>query len=202
MIREQKRGHTHVGGVLGCRDEGKHFGAETVAIVGLAVAAIGTGVSAYAASEQAHQQQEQARYNRKVAENQQAYALEQGRLQAEAEEDKQRHIMAAQHVAYAASGVVTEEGTPLLVAMDSARRATKDLQLIKYGTDVRASGWSSEAMLLGIMANRYGQQRATNAGVSLLGGLSTTAAIYAAPSRYGTSPTSPSTRPARVTIEE
>src|SRR2546427_13261839 len=111
MMREAQRGHRHAGGMLGERHEARHYAAIPYIVV--AIAAAGT---AYAASESAAAQQRQADYNKKVAENQMLYAQEQGKIAAEGEALRQKRIMATQHAAYAASGIDTTEGTPLVVA--------------------------------------------------------------------------------------
>jgi hypothetical protein len=82
-------------------------------------------------------------------------------------------------VRQAASGVLTTEGSPLVVAMDSARQAERDQQLLRFGTDVRATGWAAEAELQGSAAKWYQKAGTLNAGVSLLAGASSVANIYA-----------------------
>lgn len=150
--------------------------AEYAAIAALAVGVAAAGTSAYAAHEQGEQQAKVAKYNQRVAENQAAMAEDQGKLAAEGERDRQRRLMATQHARQAASGVVTTEGSPLVVQMDSARQAERDLQLLRYGTDVRATGWASEAELQRGYSSYARRAGNLNAGVSLLAGAGSTAA--------------------------
>jgi hypothetical protein len=147
--------------------------------VAVAAIVVGAAVSAAAAYEQGQQQSKTANYNRRVAENQAALAKEQGKLAAESERDRQRRLLATQHVRQAASGVLTTEGSPLVVAMDSARAAERDLQLIRFGTDVRATGWAAEAELQRSAGRWYQRAGTMNAGVSLLSGVGNAAGTYA-----------------------
>jgi Flp pilus assembly protein TadB len=153
--------------------------AEYAAVAAVVIGVAAAGASAYASYEQAEQQKKSAKYNQRVAENQAAQAKEQGKLAAESERDRQRRLLATQHVRQAASGVLTTEGSPLVVQADSVRQGQRDLQLIEYGTDVRATGWSAEAELQRGQASWYRKAGAINAGVSLLGGVSSAAGQYA-----------------------
>jgi hypothetical protein len=152
--------------------------AEAALVVAVAAAVAASAVSAYASYEQGEQQKKVAKYNQRAAENQAALEKEKGRLAAESERDRQRRLLATQHVRQAASGVLTTEGSPLVVAMDSARQAERDQQLIRFGTDVRATGWAAEAELQRSAGRWYQRAGTMNAGVSLLQGASSVASIY------------------------
>lgn len=65
-------------------------------------------------------------------------------IESQQKETELRKLRAAQHVAYAAAGV-EPEGTPTVVANESARQGDLDLQLIKLKGDMRAEEYGSKA---------------------------------------------------------
>jgi hypothetical protein len=145
-------------------------GPDRIAAVGAAASAYGTYAASEAASE-AHT------YNKKIAENQAVYAQQQADIAAQTEQEKNRHILAAQRAAYGSSGV-TDEGSPLMVMADTARQMERDQYLIKYGGDVSASGYRAQAGLQGLYSRQSQQQGQVGAGVSLLSSASNIGGKY------------------------
>jgi hypothetical protein len=170
----EARGHRHVGGLLGARPEARHYGADVALIAIAAVGAAASAYGTYAASEAAS---EAHTYNKKIAENQAVYAQQQADIAAQTEQEKNRHILAAQRAAYGSSGV-TDEGSPLMVMADTARQMERDQYLIKYGGDVSASGYRAQAGLQGLYARQSQQQGQVGAGVSLLSSASNIGGKY------------------------
>jgi hypothetical protein len=188
-ILREGRGQRRVG-PLGAGPRERHTGVE-IAVVAVAVA--GAAVSAYAAYESGQQQAAAARYNRKVAQNQATSAQDQGELAAERERERNRRLLASQRAAYGASGVITTEGSPLLVQMDSAREAVRSEQLLRYNADLAETGFRSQATLQGFYARSAERAGAIGAGASLLSGLANVGMAY-----YGPRATRPSSAPTQV----
>ena len=161
------RGHCYAGASF-VRQEARHYGLETsaiIAIVGVAVSAAGAGYSAYAASEA---QASAADYNKKLAENQAALAQQAADIDADTMKEKNRRLQALQLTEQGGSGVETESGSPLLVRADTARQMQRDIYLTKYGGYVHSSGYLQQAGLQGLYAQNYHRGAEIGAGVSLL----------------------------------
>lgn len=134
----------------------------------IAIGVVAASISAYAAYEGAQAQSQAASYRKKSAENQAAYARQQADIEAQNMEERNRHILAAQHANMGASGVSDEEGSPLLVAADTAAQMRKDVYLTKYGGQIRAGAYEEEAGLQRMYAASYNRAAYIGAGSSLL----------------------------------
>jgi hypothetical protein len=142
------RGHRHVGGHLGQRDEGRHY-----AIAGAVAAVLAAGISAYATYESGQAQQQAALYQAKVQRNQ-AIAAQQAADQA-ATQDRERtkRIMSANIAALGASGI-QPEGSPLLALIDQAQQGELNARTIETSGAREATGFRSQALL----SNFYARQ--------------------------------------------
>ena len=138
-----------------------------VSVVIAAVGAATTAVSAYSAGQS---RKASAEANARNLE----YQAEQTRATAEiksrqyAREAKRK--MSIIRASYAASGVATSEGTPLLVLMESAEEAATDELRIKQGGEMTAWGLLSQSNIERMKGRSAAQQGAMGAGASLLGG--------------------------------
>ena len=125
-----------------------------------------------AASEQAHTQSEVAKYQTKVSENEALSAVYASQVEASNRREMYRRQMAAQRARIGASGVTSDEGSPLLVQMDAAEQATLDLERVKYAGDTRAALPISQARISGYLGRQAITAGQLRAGTSLLSGLS------------------------------
>jgi len=141
------------------------YGLEIALIVGAAVAAAGTAYSIYASGQA---QEAAAEYGADVAENQAQASRNAAAVDEDIAREKSRRIQAAARAAYGASGVTQDEGSPLLVMMDTAAQSELEVQRIRYGGELATGGYISEAT----RQRHYGQQAAQagaiGAGISLL----------------------------------
>jgi hypothetical protein len=174
----ESRGHRHVGGLLGQRRPlglGEHRERHVGAVIG-AIAAIISAYATYSASEQAAAAN---RYNAKVAKNQAINAENAAGVEIANRREVYRRQMAAQRAAIGASGIEPDEGSPLLVQMDSAEQAALDLARVKYAGDVRSTVYQSEAKLQKFYAKSNVRQGYISAGASLMQGAASVYGIYA-----------------------
>jgi hypothetical protein len=128
---------------------------EIIALAGIAasVASAGVGVAQAVSSANAQSDLQEA----------QSKALEQ---QAKSQEDaaayeerqfrrKAALLLGKQHAVYAASGVDTTSGSPLLMELDSVRQAELEAQNIRRGGNVAAASSRFESGLAKYRANYY-----------------------------------------------
>lgn len=137
------------------------------AIVVGAVAAAASGYATYRASEAQAQQQ---RYQSKVAKNQAAQAQYNAQINAENQHLHNMRVLGAQRAALGASGVESDEGSPLLVMMDSYVQGRIEEARLRYGGQVRSDALISEAAYLKHQASQSAETGRVGLGVSLLGG--------------------------------
>ena len=132
---------------------------------------LGTLTSAWGTYESGRSQAKMAEYNAAVT----ARNAEQERLQAEYEEKRHREQMekrkATQRSLYYKAGVTTE-GSPLLVMEETAAKAEQDALAIRYGGEVSASRWETQAAIDRMRGREYKRAGALGAGTSLLTGAS------------------------------
>ena len=146
-------------------------------VAAIAVVA-GTAVSAFGTYQAGQAQKATAKYNAKLAENE-AIAKEQA---VRAETDRMRRekakMSSAQRAAFAKSGALTTEGTPLLTMAEEAGLMELDILQMQRTGAMQAAASRSEATL-----SRYqGKQAATagmiGAGSTLLSGASSAYSTY------------------------
>jgi hypothetical protein len=167
-------------------------GVETATILAyaaVAAAAVGTAVGAYSAYAQGEAQADAAKMNKKIAEQNAAAARDAANAEADNRRRRYDKILASQRARYGASGVIANEGTPLLVQLESEDEAALDVARTRYAGMIGAQGYQQEAriaQLQGTQARRAGR---IAAGTSLLQGLSATASAYSKlPKSPGTTP--------------
>ena len=134
--------------------------AGTAAIVGAVATLVTAGGQIYQswqAAEDAEDQERQLKKERKRA--------------AMIHDRETRRFIGSQRTAYAASGVVVDEGTPLAVVRETERLAGEERQAILEGYDARIKSLRTEQRRL-----RVGGM--LKAGGTLLGGIGTFGAAY------------------------
>src|SRR6267142_1366644 len=104
--------------------------AEYAGVIVAVAAVAAAAASAYGAYASGQAQSEAADYNKRVAEDNARLATQQAEIDAQNLSEKQRRLRAAQNVAFGASGVESDEGSPLLVMADTAAQQARDLYLV------------------------------------------------------------------------
>jgi hypothetical protein len=172
---DRARGHRIVGPCEQGRPRERHY----FALAAVIVAVIAAGVSAYASYEQGQTAKATSKFNQKMAQRQ----AEQRRLEAEAAAKRKakenERIMAAQRARIGGAGVLSTEGTPLLVQMESAEQAALDEANIRYAGIVASGDLEGESILQGYLGTRAGWAGNYQAGASLLQGASSATSAYA-----------------------
>lgn len=153
---ERRRGH-RVAGPVPQHQEERHW---ILAAIGVAVAVIGAGVSAYAASEQAAAQRREAKIQDKILKQQAQSERDQAEYEERQARRKNRYLLGKQLAELSDLGLDPSSGSPLLLAMDSAKQAELDAINIR-NIGARAAGSSeleaAEARRRGEIARRGGQ---------------------------------------------
>ena len=138
------------------------------AIVGV----IGAVISAYATYQASQAQAAALSYQQKAQRNQAIAAEQAAQIAAENAHTQHQRVLATQRARLGAAGVISSEGSPLLVQMDSAEQAALDEARILYSGKVQAGGYRSEAILSGYQARTTRATGTLAAGGSLLSGVS------------------------------
>lgn len=129
------------------RDKARFTGIEeTAAIIGVAASVAGAAVTAYSAIQQGDAAAAAARYNQQVADQNAAAAKQQAEQDAQIQKAQSQQLLGAQAAAYGASGV-TNEGSALDVLGNTASNAELARQTILYKGQLKAAGYSDEAIL-------------------------------------------------------
>lgn len=155
-------------------------GAE-IAIISLAAA--GAGVAAYSTYQAGRAAETQAKaeaawhaYNAKVAQREAEAERQAGAFEAQQHARQAKQLLARQRALIGAAGV-TPEGSPLLVAEDTAAQLALENAMIRQTVGRRVSKWQSQSILdiskagaARSAASGYGRAAYTGAGAALLGG--------------------------------
>jgi len=140
-----------------------------VALIGLALTVVSTAVGVYSAYSQGQAQQKAAKYNAKVAENQATAARNAAAVREQQHRERIRQLAGTQRANSGASGIALE-GSPLLVMADTLEQAELDAQRIRYGGEVSATGFESQARLQRFQGAQAAQAGMIGAGSTLLSG--------------------------------
>lgn len=151
-------------------------GASIYIMIALTVAA--AAASAYAQYSASEAQSAAMKYNAAEAEPQAEMADQQARFAAQQQAEKDRRTRAAARAIQSTSGVAVDEGSSLLVDLDSAKQAELNYQAIRYQGESQVRSLQSQATLDRFQARSTRQQGLIGAGASLLGGLSSAAGSY------------------------
>jgi hypothetical protein len=137
------------------------------AAAGYAVAAIGAGFSAYGQVQQGHNQAAWASYNAKMAERDARTAEQNAKYAAAQKRRETKRLLGRQRALYGKAGV-TMEGSPLIVAQETAAEGEMDALMIERGYSIEAQRYRAEKELYkvqGVAAKRTGYW---GAGTTLL----------------------------------
>jgi hypothetical protein len=142
------------------------MGPEVLAVM----TAVSTVVSAGAQFMQGQSAARAASANAAMAEEEAQRARQTAAVEEQRNRDQSRRIISAQRAAYGASGVVSEEGSPLLALADSASEAELDALTIRYSGATQARRLQAQAASDRASASGARMQGLVGAGTTLLGG--------------------------------
>ena len=138
-------------------------------ILGVGMQAVGTYQQSQAAAAQAEAQQAVAQYNANVAE-QQAKAEEQAaRFRSQRQAEEAERTRSSLQAAIGASGVVSGEGSPLLIQAEQAAESELENLMIGYEGQIGAGRSRSQAGLSRLQGDIYGQRASTASSGALFG---------------------------------
>jgi hypothetical protein len=147
------------------------------AIASVAATVATTAISAYSSYQQGQQAEKAGKYNAQVAENQAIMVRQAAGVREEQHRARVRALAGQQRAGVGASGV-EEAGSPLLVMADTLQQAELDAQRIRYGGEVSATGYESQARLQRYQGGQYATAGMLGAGQSLLSGAATLGRMY------------------------
>jgi hypothetical protein len=143
----------------------------------------GAAVSAVGAMQQANAAKAAGMYNARM--NERAAIVSMDQAKADAERVHRDGVRAAGSLiaGYGASGVATDEGSPLDVLRASETQVALDVATINYRGKLKATGYYNDAMLNRHGAEVAGDQGPLNAASYLLTGAGRAGSTYAASQR-------------------
>lgn len=139
-----------------------------IAMIGLAVAS--AAASAYTTYQAGEAQAQASKYNARVAENQGLAAQQAAEVQAENRGEELKRFQATRRAVLGASGSLPGEGTSLLLQMDAVQESERELQQIRYGGQLAATGFQSQAELSRFEGRQARTAGRLGAGATLLTG--------------------------------
>lgn len=142
-------------------------------IFGTIVSVLGSIASAKAQRDEGFAQQQAYDYNAKVMEQEAEAKKEKARYDEEVYREKVDALLSRQVAGYAASGVVSGVGSPLVVYADTARKREKDAAMIRYTGSVEETSLLNQAQLsrlYGVSARSAGRTRSVTTLLTGLGG--------------------------------
>jgi hypothetical protein len=154
------------------------FGASEMMVVAMVASSASAGMAAYSSYQAGQAQKKASEYNAALAERNAANTRAASEIAAENERKANARKMASLRAGYAESGVDISEGTPLLVAMNSAAEAEKDALRIKWGGDSQANAFLGAATLSRMQGSQAETAGNLGAGASLLKGVSSASNTY------------------------
>jgi hypothetical protein len=149
------------------------------AIIAASVSAIGAGASAYSQYETGKATQRLNEYNAQIADQNAQVAARDANIQANQIRDRNRRIEASQRAAFAASGVVGETGSPLMVQVKQAAYLEMGALETERQGNIEAGKQRQQAVIDRMSGKIAAQSGAMNAGATLLQGAGNAAGAYA-----------------------
>ena len=162
------------------------------AIIAAVIAAAASASAAYVQSQNANAVSE---YTVKTQNNQATAARQAAEMERAQQEDRLRRSYAHQRAMLGGAGVV-DEGSPLLVMLDSVQQGELALSKITYAGELQARGNQSNAILAAAQGDIALQEGRISAGGSLLSGA---AKAY---SGYARASASPAIKPSQTEYGE
>lgn len=144
-----------------------------------AVMMAGAGISALGAISQANAAQAASSYNAQLRESDAAVALDQAGRDVVQVRRAGMRAQGSVLASYGASGVATDEGSPLDVLAMSASEAKLDEETVLYKGRLKASGYEGAARLERFSGKTAQQQGYLSAASYLIGGAGQAGSTYA-----------------------
>lgn len=182
MSAPRVRGHRRAGR-LPAHPELRHFGLSVAAAIAIAAAASAVA-GATSAIVQSQQAAATADYNAEVA-SQQAELAKRAGIAAEADTREGTALIRATQRAQLADSGLTQEGTPLLVLLDTAAQAEVEAQRARYTGKVAEQGALANVGLAKLQRQQAIQGGVIGAGTSLLTGAANAGSRYARATNTG-----------------
>lgn len=154
------------------------FAAGTWAAIAVGVSVAGAGLSAYSSYEAGQNQASIARYNAANQAAQNQAMLQQSAAKSLAERDQNAKILASQEAGYAASGVVTNSGSPLTVETKQAAYLEKKALNTDYEGALSSRYGQSKVFGDNMEADAATSASKLNAGATILSGAGNAASNY------------------------
>lgn len=150
-----------------------------IEIAAAAAAVAAAGVSAVASIRQGQAARNFAEFNAKVAENEAIATRQAARFEERRVRERTQRFIASQRAAAGKSGIVVNEGSPLLAQVESAAEGELDALAIRRSATIAEARAKSRASAARIQGRVAQQQSQFQAGASLLGGVSRAASLLA-----------------------
>lgn len=131
------------------------------------IALVSGGVKAFGSILGGEGNAQAAEYNAAIARQNAAIAREQGVAAADAQWRNAERTIGAMKASFGASGIQSDNGSPLEAIMDSARMATLDNLTTKYNYELKAVGFENQATLEGMKAKTSRTSGVLNAFASM-----------------------------------
>ena len=144
----------------------------------LVAAVVAAAASAYATYQAGQQQAKGFRYQAQQQENQAQAARNAAAVQEARSRERNERIMALARARAGASGIVSTEGSPLLVMLENARQAELEAQLIRYGGEIQAGFLEGESRLSTFRGRNARRAGNIGAGTTLLSGVASAYGAY------------------------
>ncbi len=155
----------------------------------IALVAIGSAMSAYGQYRQGEAAKAAGSFNEDVAAANAEAARKKAAYEEEIQRDKLKKIMGRQRTLYAKAGVNIDEGSPLLMLMETAEEAERDAQAIRYGGDVAATQMLNQGRMAAFQGEQAYKAGMIGAGSTFLTGLGSAMMGYAKLKPGGDTPT-------------
>lgn len=151
--------------------------------IAAAVAAVATvaaaAASAYSQAQAGRAASKAATYQSRIAENQAKAARDAAAVAEQQSRARTDRIKALARARAEASGVMSGEGSPLLIQLENARQAELEAQLVRYSGEVQGGFYESESKMSTFRGRVARRGANTGAGATLLSGVASGASIGA-----------------------
>ena len=153
--------------------------------VAIAASAVGSGISAYSAISAGQAQNRLSQYNARLADEQANLIAKQGSDRAMAQMTQNEQILSRQRAAYAANGVVTDTGSPLLVEAKQAGYMQMAVLQDQAGAQIESQRYDQQAQLDRAQGSISSEAGFLNAGATILQGAGKAGSMFAQDKKLG-----------------
>lgn len=151
------------------------FDPGTLAIIGLSTMAVGTGVSAYGQYQAGSAEQSAANYNARVLERQAQTREQKSLFEQQRQAEAASRQSSTMRAGFGSAGVISSEGTPLLIQAEQAHQSELENLMIGYQGMNEGQYLRSQAQQQRYAGKIAKQAGTISAGATLLQGFGSTA---------------------------